>query len=612
MTYSSVIGRVSFLVLLSGTTPAFADLTADDVWAEWKSFSDGLDVTVAIGAEERSGNTLTLQDITFSAESNGGSSTTSISEIVLTENNDGTVSITLGPEYRTLMHFPQYGEDYVDVELVTNLTDFNLLASGTPEETSYSYQAQSIIFDVEKFVENGRELDVDITATLSSVEGTYAFANNDTTKTFFQNVIVDKITYVVNFIEPSSKAVEDINITGEIGDFSSESSLVLPNEFEADDFDVDLLDVLEKGFAINIDLGFATMSQAMNVTEGSDQIVTAQVGMDRGDFRFAVDLEKIGYAFSGENVNFEAHGSDKASSDTELVDVKAQIAKYSFTSSASLPEDLSVTDEELLQSGFGLGLLMNVSDASGSVMYQDGDEKLNARGEIAEAAIDFFFGAEGMKYSILVDSFDTLIESSSLPIPSIGVSLNESLHEVDIPILATDEFQDFKMTSTYRDLTLSEGIWDFVDQTANFPRDPLTAVLDVSGKARLLVDIMSPRANRSSAPPIEIQEIALNELEFSAVGASLTGNGDFTFDNSDLSSFDGIPKPIGALDFNLVGGNDLLDRLIAMGLIPESEAMGIRMMIGIFAKPGDGEDTLVSRIEFTEDGKVLANGQRLK
>ena len=36
------------------------------------------------------------------------------------------------------------------------------------------------------------------------------------------------------------------------------------------------------------------------------------------------------------------------------------------------------------------------------------------------------------------------------------------------------------------------------------------------------------------------------------------------------------------------------------------------MMTGMFARPGDGEDTLVSTIELKEDGAVLANGQRIR
>ncbi|MGI9393360.1 MAG: DUF2125 domain-containing protein, partial [Boseongicola sp.] len=68
----------------------------------------------------------------------------------------------------------------------------------------------------------------------------------------------------------------------------------------------------------------------------------------------------------------------------------------------------------------------------------------------------------------------------------------------------------------------------------------------------------------------------------------------------------------GVANLMLVGGNGLLDKLVGMGLLPDEQAMGARMMMGLFARPGDGPDTLVSTIEVNEDGSVLANGQRIK
>ena len=73
-----------------------------------------------------------------------------------------------------------------------------------------------------------------------------------------------------------------------------------------------------------------------------------------------------------------------------------------------------------------------------------------------------------------------------------------------------------------------------------------------------------------------------------------------------------LPAPEGEADLKLVGGNGLLDKLVEMGLVPEDQAMGARMMMGLFAVPGEGEDTLTSKIVVNEEGHVLANGQRLK
>ena len=37
------------------------------------------------------------------------------------------------------------------------------------------------------------------------------------------------------------------------------------------------------------------------------------------------------------------------------------------------------------------------------------------------------------------------------------------------------------------------------------------------------------------------------------------------FDNTDMETFDGMPAPTGSLNLMLVGGNALLDKLVAMG-----------------------------------------------
>ncbi|MGB5067092.1 MAG: DUF2125 domain-containing protein, partial [Albidovulum sp.] len=61
----------------------------------------------------------------------------------------------------------------------------------------------------------------------------------------------------------------------------------------------------------------------------------------------------------------------------------------------------------------------------------------------------------------------------------------------------------------------------------------------------------------------------------------------------------------------LIGGNGLIDKLVGMGLVPEDQAKGVRLMMGLFAVK-TGDDTLTSKIEFKEDGGVYANGQRIQ
>ena len=138
----------------------------------------------------------------------------------------------------------------------------------------------------------------------------------------------------------------------------------------------------------------------------------------------------------------------------------------------------------------------------------------------------------------------------------------------------------------------------------------------MAGVARLFIDFLDPEAMESleggEVLPGEVDALDLNSLTLRAAGAELTGQGSFVFDNSDMQTFGGIPAPDGSVDLRLQGANDLLDTLISMGYLPEDQAMGVRMMMGMFAVPGDGEDVLNSTIEVRPDGQVLANGQRLR
>jgi hypothetical protein len=121
-------------------------------------------------------------------------------------------------------------------------------------------------------------------------------------------------------------------------------------------------------------------------------------------------------------------------------------------------------------------------------------------------------------------------------------------------------------------------------------------------------DIFAPEfAEEMTEAPGQINSLDINKVLLTLAGAELSGEGAFTFNNSGP-----VPMPAGTMNMMLTGANGLLDTLVNMGLVPEEQAMGARMMMGLFAKPGNGPDTLVSEIEVQENGAVLANGQRIR
>ena len=178
-------------------------------------------------------------------------------------------------------------------------------------------------------------------------------------------------------------------------------------------------------------------------------------------------------------------------------------------------------------------------------------------------------------------------------------------------MVASEKPQEFGLSMALDGVELSEAAWSVVDPAGVLPRDPATLALDISGTGRLDVDVIDSAAMEVAAqgdtPPGELRSVSLDRLQLALVGAELTGTGAFTFDNAAMP-----PAPEGKIDLKLTGANALIDKLVKMGLIPEDQAMGARMMIGMFAKPGAGEDVLTSTIEVRKDGSVLANGMQIK
>jgi hypothetical protein len=180
----------------------------------------------------------------------------------------------------------------------------------------------------------------------------------------------------------------------------------------------------------------------------------------------------------------------------------------------------------------------------------------------------------------------------------------------------SDAPQEAALGVTLAGFTTAEMLWNIFDPGAVLPRDPLTVSFDLLGQVTPFVSLLDPEAmeqlEMTGGVPGELNALTLSDLVIEGAGGLITAAGDFTFDNSDLESFDGLPRPEGALEIEVAGANGLIDKLIQMGLLPEEDAMGARMMLGMFTVPGDAPDTASSRIEVNAEGHVLANGQRIK
>ncbi len=299
---------------------------------------------------------------------------------------------------------------------------------------------------------------------------------------------------------------------------------------------------------------------------------------------------------------------------TGRVSVTGGLSDLVFEGTVAQPEGVDTTDmATAMRAGFAL---------DGGYSYTGGmsDFNITTEGETIEGTTKSDSGTltvrmqdSTMAYSGEATGVALNYAGTNIPLP-VSLTMGTTGFNLLFPVAQTEEPTDFALGLTLADVEMSDTIWGLIDPAGQLPRDPATIALDLSGEGRLTQDLNDPEAMAETAgtPPGELNSLAINTLQLVVAGAELVGDGAFTFDNTDLTTFPGMPKPTGAVDLELTGGNQLLDTLVAMGILPQEQAMGARMMLGLFARPGDGPDSLTSRIEINEEGQVLANGQRLR
>ncbi len=204
-------------------------------------------------------------------------------------------------------------------------------------------------------------------------------------------------------------------------------------------------------------------------------------------------------------------------------------------------------------------------------------------------------------------------------LPAFGSNFELDFEEfstsLNMPLLAKSGEQQFGMRGNLSGLNLSDTIWNLFDANKLMPNDPASIKFAIEGST-ILNDGLTGQAiiENQDLDPLEFGQILrfeLKEFLFDALGIIVEANGSFEFDNEDLETFEGIPRPMGTASLKIKGSNAFIDRLENMQLLPSETIMGARMILALIMR-ATGDDILLSEFEIDEKGKVYANGQRLR
>jgi len=325
------------------------------------------------------------------------------------------------------------------------------------------------------------------------------------------------------------------------------------------------------------------------------------------------DMRQISYDMTAASLDMIADITPP-DTDGDYVTISGKIENISTASEMTLPV---TADLENPMAVFGADVSMVASYAyeKGAYIFDVNAEGTLTSGSASTGAgsLDMKMDGSVLSYDSAVNDLDVAVQGAALPFP-IEVSMAQYGIGLDMPMTKTEEPVDFGLRLNLTDLAVNDMIWALADPTNAVPHDPVTIFLDLSGKAKFFIDLFDPEQAEALSideAPGELTALTLKDLRIKAAGVDVNGSGDFTFDNTDKVTFDGIPRPQGDLTVNIKGANALIDSLVEIGLLPDDQAMAGRLMLGMFAQV-TGDDELTSNVEINEQGQVIANGQRVK
>ena len=477
--------------LMIAAAPAAADVTPREVWDGWLATLEE-EAQVSTQSVDETGGGLIVRGLSITAgDDEDGSYSVEIDEISLTGNDDGTVDVSVSPQYPIVLRGTDDDGTEEETRLLVRHPDLEMTVSDEGGMRQHAFSAPEIRVVIEEVVEDGEPLDLAGELIFEDAIGNY-----------------------------------DI---GETGNGAS---------------------------------AFAAERVAFDLN-GTDA--------DTGEaYTATVDVE----TFDSSNL-LQIVGADTARAAREL------------------PEDGSIDG--------------SFSTASTTFEFESTgpDETAAFSGSLGPGETGLSLSADGLSYDSEGQSLALTFSGSSMPLPEVTIGIDRTSIGLQVPLLEDEEPQPYAFNVSLLDVALDEGLWNMVDPAGILPRDPGTIVLDLSGEMDVDRDVQARMADDAGD---EIRSVELNTARVAIADAEVEASGRLTLHSSPV----GTTLPVGQIEVMLTGVTRLLERLAQAGILPQERAMGTRMMLNMFATPGDAEGQLVSTIRFAEDGSVFVNDQQVR
>lgn len=450
-------------------SPAFADITADQLWSIWQDQAAEFGYNMTASATETADG-LTLSNVTNTVMVEDIQITGTVDSVTMTNQADGTVSISTSDTMRYRITGFEGGDAPDAMTVLVSLTDMTATASGTPEN-------------------------------LTLVSGFTRIAVEDVNFEGIDPSEVPEMTYDIAFDGYSATATYDLSNSAML-DFTSTATM---------DSMILALDMLEPG-----NTGIVPAPMPAPAPTPAPQPTSPAPG------KFVTPDAPAPMPAPG--------GMTQGGADGRF-DTTIQMSGLQATSQGVMPRGINWMELDHFPAGMSISGDTNYGSASFDFLFHENGDTTSGSASNQGGGLSFGISQDRVQFGMSANTVAFTMTAPDMPFP-VSASAESTALSIDLPLSQQDQPSSFGAAIGYRGVTMDESVWSMFDPGQAIPRTPASIVVDLSGTVQILADLlmMTPdQMENMTAPPGELRSMTLNDLEVSAGGAQLTGSGDVTF-----------------------------------------------------------------------------------
>lgn len=357
MTYTTALRSAVCLAALTAAGAAQADVTAAQVWEDWKSQLAlyGED-NITIGAEETSSGTVTVRDLQVDLRDDDVTIKANMGSIIFNEQSDGSVRVTMDESYPITI----IGEDGVVVTLEVSQTDMEMIVSGDAEVMDYAITAKSYGITLQDITDADVKVTADARLTANNLDLAYQTSVGELRNISYDGT-VNSIDLLVDFQIPGGNG-EYITGAAKYGPMSMQLEMAIPldADFENPDYlmndgfslaggyTIDSVDFVAdmnvegQQIAMSGEIGQTTLTGQMNSTAVGYDAQTSDLtaNVQTSEFPFPIEVKLGSYGIGFQFPTGKSEEPSDFSMSFELVDLAISDAIWDlFDGGNVLPRD---------------------------------------------------------------------------------------------------------------------------------------------------------------------------------------------------------------------------------------------------------------------------------